>query len=215
MRSSTTPTAQGETASPGGSWTSTPASSSGTAPSSTSFTLRDQYDLSDDTVRHRPPLGHDRCRLGHGGDNGGVGDGGAGEESKGADEGTRGAGPRHRPWSRHVGGRHPELALLAGRREGVVPAAHTDAADAPTQGQRRVKIAGYDVPKGANVIVNVWAVGRDLSVWDSPLPHSSTGRSVSSRRASTSRAATTASSPSALAVGFAPAHSSGSASWHP
>nr|AAX95741.1 Cytochrome P450 [Oryza sativa Japonica Group] len=40
------------------------------------------------------------------------------------------------------------------RREGVVPAAHTDAADAPTQGQRRVKIAGYDVPKGANVIVN-------------------------------------------------------------
>jgi 5-O-(4-coumaroyl)-D-quinate 3'-monooxygenase len=39
----------------------------------------------------------------------------------------------------------------------------------PHKASARVKIAGYDVPKGANVIVNVWAVARDPKVWDNPL----------------------------------------------
>ncbi|XP_062224068.1 cytochrome P450 98A1-like isoform X2 [Phragmites australis] len=39
----------------------------------------------------------------------------------------------------------------------------------PHKASTRVKIAGYDIPKGANVIVNVWAVARDPKVWDNPL----------------------------------------------
>ncbi|VAH08714.1 unnamed protein product [Triticum turgidum subsp. durum] len=32
-----------------------------------------------------------------------------------------------------------------------------------------VKVGGYSIPKGANVMVNVWAVARDPKVWSSPL----------------------------------------------
>jgi 5-O-(4-coumaroyl)-D-quinate 3'-monooxygenase len=39
----------------------------------------------------------------------------------------------------------------------------------PHRASASVKIAGYDIPKGANVVVNVWAVARDPEVWDSPL----------------------------------------------
>ncbi|KAF8751320.1 hypothetical protein HU200_012201 [Digitaria exilis] len=39
----------------------------------------------------------------------------------------------------------------------------------PHKASSSVKIAGYDIPKGANVIVNVWAVARDPNVWDNPL----------------------------------------------
>ncbi|KAJ1285844.1 hypothetical protein BS78_03G309100 [Paspalum vaginatum] len=39
----------------------------------------------------------------------------------------------------------------------------------PHKASASVKIAGYDIPKGTNVIVNVWAVARDPKVWDNPL----------------------------------------------
>ncbi|EES03767.1 hypothetical protein BDA96_03G353500 [Sorghum bicolor] len=39
----------------------------------------------------------------------------------------------------------------------------------PHRASASVKIAGYDIPKGANVVVNVWAVARDPAVWDDPL----------------------------------------------
>ncbi|XP_066315216.1 cytochrome P450 98A1-like [Miscanthus floridulus] len=39
----------------------------------------------------------------------------------------------------------------------------------PHRASASVKIAGYDIPKGANVVVNVWAVARDPAVWDNPL----------------------------------------------
>ncbi|KAL2336428.1 hypothetical protein Fmac_010874 [Flemingia macrophylla] len=30
------------------------------------------------------------------------------------------------------------------------------------------KIRGYDIPKGTQVLVNVWTIGRDPAIWDSP-----------------------------------------------
>ncbi|OEL27938.1 Cytochrome P450 98A1 [Dichanthelium oligosanthes] len=39
----------------------------------------------------------------------------------------------------------------------------------PHKASSSVRIAGYDIPKGTNVIVNVWAVARDPKVWDNPL----------------------------------------------
>ncbi|XP_065852091.1 cytochrome P450 98A2 [Euphorbia lathyris] len=38
----------------------------------------------------------------------------------------------------------------------------------PHRANADVKIGGYDVPKGSNVHVNVWAVARDPSVWKNP-----------------------------------------------
>ncbi|MQM03147.1 hypothetical protein Taro_035921 [Colocasia esculenta] len=32
-----------------------------------------------------------------------------------------------------------------------------------------VKLAGYDVPKGSNMLVNVWAIARNPAVWKDPL----------------------------------------------
>ena len=29
-------------------------------------------------------------------------------------------------------------------------------------------IAGYDIPKGTHVLVNVWTIGRDPALWDAP-----------------------------------------------
>ncbi|KAL6853812.1 hypothetical protein ACP4OV_019841 [Aristida adscensionis] len=39
----------------------------------------------------------------------------------------------------------------------------------PHRASAGVKIAGYDVPRGATVVVNVWAVARDAAAWESPL----------------------------------------------
>ncbi|CAN1828742.1 Cytochrome P450 98A2 [Linum perenne] len=39
----------------------------------------------------------------------------------------------------------------------------------PHRSNANVKIGGYDIPKGSNVHVNVWAVARDPAVWKEPL----------------------------------------------
>ncbi|KAJ9180932.1 hypothetical protein P3X46_009117 [Hevea brasiliensis] len=38
----------------------------------------------------------------------------------------------------------------------------------PHRANSNVKIGGYDIPKGSNVLVNVWAVARDPAVWKNP-----------------------------------------------
>nr|ADO16250.1 p-coumaroyl shikimate 3'-hydroxylase [Ocimum tenuiflorum] len=38
----------------------------------------------------------------------------------------------------------------------------------PHRSNSNVKIGGYDIPKGSNVHVNVWAVARDPAVWKNP-----------------------------------------------
>jgi cytochrome P450 len=51
----------------------------------------------------------------------------------------------------------------------------------PRQAQANVKIAGYMVPKGARVLVNVWAMGRDEGIWPEPdkfMPERFLGRAV-------------------------------------
>nr|BAJ09387.1 p-coumarate 3-hydroxylase homolog [Scutellaria baicalensis] len=39
----------------------------------------------------------------------------------------------------------------------------------PHKASTNVKIGGYDIPKGATVSVNVWAIARDPKVWKNPL----------------------------------------------
>ncbi|XP_051145070.1 cytochrome P450 98A2-like [Andrographis paniculata] len=39
----------------------------------------------------------------------------------------------------------------------------------PHRANANVKVGGYDIPKGCNVHVNVWAVARDPAVWKNPL----------------------------------------------
>ncbi|KAE8773448.1 cytochrome P450 [Hordeum vulgare] len=39
----------------------------------------------------------------------------------------------------------------------------------PHKASAAVKVAGYDIPKGASVTVNVWAIARDPKAWDAPL----------------------------------------------
>ncbi|CAD5165237.1 unnamed protein product [Musa acuminata subsp. malaccensis] len=39
----------------------------------------------------------------------------------------------------------------------------------PHKANADVKIGGYDIPKGSNVIVNVWAIARDPKTWKNPL----------------------------------------------
>ncbi|KAA8519283.1 hypothetical protein F0562_013539 [Nyssa sinensis] len=39
----------------------------------------------------------------------------------------------------------------------------------PHRANANVKIGGYDIPKGSNVHVNVWAVARDPAIWKNPL----------------------------------------------
>lgn len=41
----------------------------------------------------------------------------------------------------------------------------------PHKASTNVKIGGYDVPKGASVSVNVWAIARDPKVWKEPLEY--------------------------------------------
>ncbi|KAK9177459.1 hypothetical protein WN944_029481 [Citrus x changshan-huyou] len=38
----------------------------------------------------------------------------------------------------------------------------------PRKATKDVEITGFTVPKGAQVFVNVWAIGRDESTWDNP-----------------------------------------------
>ncbi|BBN69637.1 cytochrome P450, family 76, subfamily C, polypeptide 4, partial [Prunus dulcis] len=38
----------------------------------------------------------------------------------------------------------------------------------PCKADSDVEICGYVVPKGAQVFVNAWAIGRDPSIWDNP-----------------------------------------------
>ncbi|KAF7814028.1 cytochrome P450 71A1-like [Senna tora] len=38
----------------------------------------------------------------------------------------------------------------------------------PRQARDDFKIADYDIPKGTQVLVNVWSIGRDPSIWDNP-----------------------------------------------
>lgn len=39
---------------------------------------------------------------------------------------------------------------------------------APHLAMEDCKVAGYDIPKGARVFVNVWSIGRQQDVWDAP-----------------------------------------------
>ncbi|PON64559.1 Cytochrome P450, E-class, group I [Trema orientale] len=39
----------------------------------------------------------------------------------------------------------------------------------PTHAKAALEIGGYDIPKGSNVYVNVWAIARDQKVWKDPL----------------------------------------------
>ncbi|MQL88226.1 hypothetical protein Taro_020793 [Colocasia esculenta] len=39
----------------------------------------------------------------------------------------------------------------------------------PHRANADVKLTGYDVPKGSNVLVNVWAIARNPAVWKDPL----------------------------------------------
>eukprot|EP00262_Sarcandra_glabra_P010799 TRINITY_DN26256_c0_g1_i1.p1 TRINITY_DN26256_c0_g1~~TRINITY_DN26256_c0_g1_i1.p1 ORF type:complete len:369 (+),score=23.91 TRINITY_DN26256_c0_g1_i1:31-1107(+) len=39
----------------------------------------------------------------------------------------------------------------------------------PHKATTNVKLGGYDIPKGSNVHVNVWAIARDPEVWKEPL----------------------------------------------
>ncbi|XP_050234301.1 trimethyltridecatetraene synthase-like [Mercurialis annua] len=38
----------------------------------------------------------------------------------------------------------------------------------PRQCREDTKISGYDVPEGTRVLVNVWTIGRDPTIWDNP-----------------------------------------------
>ncbi|XP_047077158.1 geraniol 8-hydroxylase-like [Lolium rigidum] len=51
----------------------------------------------------------------------------------------------------------------------------------PRKAQETIKIAGYMVPQGARVLVNVWAIGRDEAIWPKPdkfMPERFIGREV-------------------------------------
>ncbi|XP_078182668.1 cytochrome P450 98A1-like isoform X2 [Carex rostrata] len=41
----------------------------------------------------------------------------------------------------------------------------------PHKATTDVKLGGYNIPKGANVLVNVWALARDPKVWKNPLEY--------------------------------------------
>ncbi|XAR49884.1 Flavonoid 3'-monooxygenase [Bertholletia excelsa] len=38
----------------------------------------------------------------------------------------------------------------------------------PRLSREDTKVAGYDIPKGARILVNVWTIGRDPALWDNP-----------------------------------------------
>lgn len=39
----------------------------------------------------------------------------------------------------------------------------------PRKTLEEVELLGYKIPKGAQVMINVWAIGRDLNIWDDPM----------------------------------------------
>ncbi|KAJ3669211.1 hypothetical protein LUZ60_011161 [Juncus effusus] len=41
----------------------------------------------------------------------------------------------------------------------------------PHKATQNVKLGGFDVPKGSNIMVNVWALARDPKVWKNPLEY--------------------------------------------
>ncbi|KAH7853615.1 hypothetical protein Vadar_004753 [Vaccinium darrowii] len=41
----------------------------------------------------------------------------------------------------------------------------------PHRAMESCNVMGYDIPKDTNVTVNVWAIGRDPSIWDDPLSY--------------------------------------------
>lgn len=45
---------------------------------------------------------------------------------------------------------------------------HPALAVIPRRAEADVEICGYVVPKGAQVFINAWAIGRDPSIWDNP-----------------------------------------------
>lgn len=38
----------------------------------------------------------------------------------------------------------------------------------PRQAEMETKVIGYTIPKGARVLINIWAMGRDANVWSEP-----------------------------------------------
>ncbi|XP_028781024.1 flavonoid 3'-monooxygenase-like isoform X1 [Neltuma alba] len=38
----------------------------------------------------------------------------------------------------------------------------------PRMASEDVKVAGYDIPKGTQIHVNIWAIGRDPDIWENP-----------------------------------------------
>ena len=38
----------------------------------------------------------------------------------------------------------------------------------PRKAREDFKIDGYDIPKGTQVLVNTWTIGRDPEIWDNP-----------------------------------------------
>ena len=38
----------------------------------------------------------------------------------------------------------------------------------PRRTEADVEIAGFTVPKGAQIFINIWAIGRDPNTWDDP-----------------------------------------------
>ncbi|XP_047333590.1 geraniol 8-hydroxylase-like [Impatiens glandulifera] len=41
----------------------------------------------------------------------------------------------------------------------------------PRQVYTEIDLCGYTIPKGAQVLVNVWAIGRDPDIWESPMEY--------------------------------------------
>uniref|UniRef100_M1AMF5 Geraniol 10-hydroxylase n=2 Tax=Solanum tuberosum TaxID=4113 RepID=M1AMF5_SOLTU len=39
----------------------------------------------------------------------------------------------------------------------------------PRKAEQDVEVCGYTVPKGSKVLINVWAIGRDSTLWEDPL----------------------------------------------
>ena len=38
----------------------------------------------------------------------------------------------------------------------------------PRQGEVATKVIDYTIPKGARLLINIWAMGRDANVWPEP-----------------------------------------------